>query len=55
MGDLGPSRADFITPIIGKLDETQQTGITRKELNTNGLAIVIIGYQLMTVVLAIFT
>ena len=24
MGDLGPSRVDFITPIIGKLDETQQ-------------------------------
>lgn len=55
MGDLGPSRADFLTPIVGKLDETQQKGITRKELNTNGLAIVIAGCQLTTVALATST
>lgn len=55
MGDLGPSRADFITPIVGRLDETQTKGITRKELNTNGLAIVIAGCQLTTVALATST
>lgn len=55
MGDLGPSRSDFITPVVGKLDETQQKGITRKELNTNGLAVVIAGCQLPTVALATST
>ncbi|MCJ1282149.1 hypothetical protein MMC26_001472 [Xylographa opegraphella] len=55
MGDLGTSRSDFITPIVGRLDETQQKGITRKELNTNGLAVVIAGCQLTTVALATAT
>jgi cytochrome P450 len=55
MGDLGPSRSDFITPIVGRLDESQQKGITRKELNTNGLAVVIAGCQLTTVALATST
>ena len=55
MGDLGPSRSDFITPVVGRLDETQQKGITRKELNTNGLALVIAGCQLPTVALATST
>lgn len=55
MADLGPSRADFITPLVGRLDETQTKGITRKELNTNGLAIVIAGCQLTTVALATST
>ena len=55
MGDLGPSRSDFITPVVGKLDETQTKGITRKELNTNGLAVVIAGCQLTTVALATAT
>ena len=55
MGDLGSSRSDFLTPIVGKLDETQQKGITRKELNTNALAIVIAGCQLTTVALATST
>ena len=55
MGDLGPSRSDFITPVVGRLDETQKTGITRKELNTNGLAVVIAGCQLPTVALATST
>ena len=52
MGDLGSERSDFITPIIGNLNESQQKGITRKELNTNGLAVVIAGCQLTTVALA---
>ena len=55
MGDLGPTRSDFITPVVGRLDETQQKGITRKELNTNGLAMVIAGCQLPTVALATAT
>ncbi|KAL6720905.1 hypothetical protein ACLMJK_000004 [Lecanora helva] len=55
MGDLGPTRSDFITPIVGKLDETQTKGITRQELNTNGLAVVIAGCQLNTVALATST
>lgn len=55
MGDLGPWRSDFITPIVGRLDETQTKGITRKELNTNGLALVIAGCQLTTVALATST
>lgn len=55
MGDLGSSRSDFITPIVGRLDEKQQKGITRKELNTNAVAIVIAGCQLTTVALATST
>lgn len=55
MGDLGPSRSDFVTPVIGRLDETQQKGITRKELNTNALAVVIAGCQLTTVALSTST
>ena len=55
MGDLGPSRSDFITPVVGRLDDSQTKGISRKELNTNGLAIVIAGCQLTTVALATST
>ncbi|KAA8563653.1 hypothetical protein EYC84_011675 [Monilinia fructicola] len=50
MGDLGSERSDFVSPIIGNVNEGN--GITRKELNTNGLAIVIAGCQLPTVALA---
>ena len=55
MGDLGSERSDFITPVVGKLDESKERGITRKELNTNGLALVIAGCQLPTVALAAST
>ena len=55
MGDLGPSRSDFITPVVGRLDESQQKGVTRKELNTNVLAVVIAGCQLPSVALATST
>ena len=55
MGDLGPSRSDFITPVVGKLDETQQRGVTRKELNSNAVAVVIAGSQLTPVALATST
>lgn len=52
MGDLGSQRSDFITPVIGNVNEEKQKGITRKELNTNCLAVVIAGCQLPTVALA---
>ncbi|KAF7944490.1 hypothetical protein EAE96_010881 [Botrytis aclada] len=53
MGDLGAERSDFVSPIIGNVNESEGgKGITRKELNTNGLAIVIAGCQLPTVALA---
>ena len=55
MGDLGSGRSDFITPVIGNVDVTKKTSITRKELNTNGLAVVIAGCQLTTVALATST
>lgn len=55
MGDLGSARSDFITPVVGKVNESKKNGITRKELNTNGLAIVIAGCQLPTVALAAST
>ena len=55
MGDLGPSRSDFITPILGRFDETRQKGISRQEMITNGLALVIAGCQLTTVALATAT
>lgn len=57
MGDLGSQRSDFITPVIGKVGDTSTKGmgITRKELNTNGLAVVIAGCQLPTVALATST
>ncbi|RAL60850.1 hypothetical protein DID88_010175 [Monilinia fructigena] len=50
MGDLGSERSDFVSPIIGNVNGGN--GITRKELITNGLAIVIAGCQLPTVALA---
>lgn len=55
MGDLGSERSDFITPVVGNVNEEKEKGITRKELNTNGLAVVIAGCQLPTVALATAT
>ena len=55
MGDLGFERSDFITPVIGNVDVEKKISITRKELNTNGLAVVIAGCQLTTVALATST
>ena len=55
MGDLGSERSDFITPVVGNVNEDKQKGITRKELNTNGLAVVIAGCQLPTVAIATAT
>ena len=51
MGNLGSERSDCITPVIRNI-ETEKVSITRKELNTNCLAIVIAGCQLTTVALA---
>ena len=55
MGDLGSTRSDFITPVVGNVDVDKKISITRKELNTNGLAVVIAGCQLTTVALATST
>lgn len=55
MGDLGSTRSDFITPVVGKVDTNEKISISRKELNTNGLAVVIAGCQLTTVALATST
>ena len=55
MGDLGSERSDFITPVVGNVNEDKEKGITRKELNTNGLAVVIAGCQLPTVAIATAT
>lgn len=55
MGDLGSTRSDFITPVIGKVETHEKVSISRKELNTNGLAVVIAGCQLTTIALATAT
>ena len=55
MEDVGTSRSDNFTPIVGRLDENQQMIITRKELCTNGLAAVIAACQLTIVALATST
>ncbi|KAJ8068401.1 hypothetical protein OCU04_003961 [Sclerotinia nivalis] len=53
MGDLGSEKSDFVSPIIGNMNESEGgKGITIKELNTNGLAIVIAGCQLPSFALA---
>ncbi|TVY45277.1 Cytochrome P450 monooxygenase [Lachnellula subtilissima] len=54
-GDTSGVRSDFLTPVIGKLDEGGVKGITRKELTTNGLAFVIADCQLTTVALSAST
>ncbi|KAL1877488.1 hypothetical protein Daus18300_002475 [Diaporthe australafricana] len=58
MGADGIERADFMTPIIGNVDDgkvQKGKGITRLELNTNSLAVLIAGCQLTTVLLATAT
>jgi len=55
MGDLGSTRSDFVSPIIGNINDTKEKGITRNELNTHSLAVTIAGSQLPTVALATAT
>lgn len=55
MGDLGETRSDFITPVIGNVNEGKQKGITRQELNTNSLALVIAGCEVSNAALAATT
>ena len=54
-GDMTGIRSDFITPVIGKIRDDGQHGITKKELTTNGLAVVIANSQLTTVALSTAT
>ena len=54
-GDLGPGKSDFISPVIGNVNEEQKKGITRAELNVNVIAMLLAGCQLTTVALAAAT
>nr|WPM83319.1 ProsK [Phaeosphaeria sp.] len=45
----GHSRSDFMTPLIGKIKEDGRKGITKSEVLTNGLAVVIANSQLTTI------
>lgn len=45
----GHSRFDFMTPIIGKISEDGRKGITKSEVPTNGLAVIIANSQLTTI------
>ena len=51
IGDLGEKRSDFITPVIGNISDDKQKGITRQELDTNSLALVIAGCEVSTAAL----
>ena len=51
-GDMTGIRSDFLTPVIGRIDESGNKGITKKEMITNGLAFVIADCQLTTVALS---
>lgn len=49
---VGTSRADFMTPIIGKIDKGGSNhAMTREEVITNGLAVIIAASQLGTIAL----
>ncbi|KAM7212103.1 putative sterigmatocystin biosynthesis P450 monooxygenase stcF [Rhypophila decipiens] len=48
-------RSDFLTPLVGRIDESGKKGVSTKELTTNGLAFVIADCQLATVALATAT
>ncbi|KAH8697262.1 cytochrome P450 [Talaromyces proteolyticus] len=48
-------RYDLITPLVDRLDESGEKGLTRAELLTNGLAFVIAGSQLNTNIMATAT
>ncbi|GAB1312717.1 Cytochrome P450 monooxygenase [Madurella fahalii] len=51
-GDMTGVRSDFLTPVVGRIDESGKKGVTKKELITNGLAFVIADCQLTTVALS---
>lgn len=51
----GDVRSDFLTPVVGRIDESGKKGVSTKELTTNGLAFVIADCQLATVALATST
>lgn len=55
IGDLGSEYSDFITLVVSKFNQLKERGIIRKELNTNGLALVVAGCQRPIVALAAST
>lgn len=55
LGDLGIKRSDFMSAVVGNVNESGEKGITQTELWTNSLAILIAGCQLPMVLLATAT
>lgn len=51
-GDMTGVRSDFLSPVVGRIDDSGKKGVTNKELITNGLAFVIADCQLTTVALS---
>ena len=54
-GNLDGERWDFVTPIIGNVNEDKEKGITRAELDGNTLAMIIAGCEVSTVALSATT
>ncbi|CAI6241437.1 unnamed protein product [Periconia digitata] len=54
-GSLDGERWDFLTPVIGNVNESKEKGITRGELNGNTLAMIIAGCEVSTVALSATT
>lgn len=54
-GQVKEKRSDLLTPLLDRLDEGGQKGITRAEMFSNGLAFVIAGTQLNTNVVSTAT
>lgn len=55
MGSLGTGRSDFISPVIGNLENEKKMSITRPELDTNSGAIAMAGSSLPTIALTAAT
>jgi cytochrome P450 len=54
-GSLDGERWDFLTPVIGNVNEGREKGITRSELDGNTLAMIIAGCEVSTVALSATT
>ncbi|PMD55506.1 cytochrome P450 monooxygenase-like protein [Hyaloscypha bicolor E] len=54
-GSLDGERWDFLTPVIGNVNEGREEGITRSELDGNTLAMIIAGCEVSTVALSATT
>ncbi|KAL1610740.1 hypothetical protein SLS60_002410 [Paraconiothyrium brasiliense] len=54
-GSLESERWDFLTPVLGNVNEGKEKGITRSELDGNTLAMIIAGCEVSTVALSATT